>query len=370
MLPGPKEPLRLEQLADPDLEPGAALLSTTFSEVCGTDVHLADGKLSGVPYPIVPGHVSVGVIAKIRGEMRDIHGVAFREGDTAAFLDVWGTCNSCWLCLVAKATTRCPSRRVYGITFSSNDGPLGGWSEAIHLKAGTKLLRLPEGLDAMTYIGGGCGLNTALAATDRAQIRLGDRVVVLGVGPVGQSLCAFASLAGASEVIAIGDPQPRLDFARRMGATQTISLALPAAERAAQVRALTGGRGADVVIEAAGPPGAVADALEMVRDDGRVVVAGQYTDNGTVELDPHSAINRKHVEIRGSWGSDFSHFHRSIELQGRHHTRFPWREMISRTYDLDGAADALEAVRRREVTKAAIAPRGLEKSLQAAGSRG
>src|SRR5687767_7160376 len=235
VMTGPGEPLRMETLAEPDLEPDSALLQTTFSEVCGTDVHLSEGKLSGVPYPIVPGHVSIGVLAKIRGELRDVHGGVFREGETAAFLDVHGTCNACWLCLVAKATTRCPSRRVYGITFSADDGPLGGWAEAIHLRAGTRLLRLPAGLDAMTYIGGGCGLNTALAASDRAQIRLGDRVVVLGVGPVGQSICAFAALAGAAMVIAVGGPAPRLAFAKRMGATHTIDLAMPAAERAAAV---------------------------------------------------------------------------------------------------------------------------------------
>ena len=111
---------------------------------------------------------------------------------------------------VAKASTRCPQRRVYGITFGADDGPLGGWAEKIWLKPGTKLLRLPGDLDAATYIGGGCGLNTALATMNRAQVQLGDRVVVLGVGPVGQSLIAFASLAGAMEVIAVGGPHVRL----------------------------------------------------------------------------------------------------------------------------------------------------------------
>ena len=130
----------------------------------------------------------------------------------------------------------------------------------------------------------------------------------------------------------------------------------PAPERAAAVRALTGGRGADIVIEAAGPPEAVSDALDMVRDDGRVVIAGQYTDHGPVALEPHRQINRKHVEIRGSWGSDFSHFYRSIELQGLHHHRYPWREMITRVYPLERAGEALEAVRRRDVVKAAIDP--------------
>lgn len=356
VMPGPGLALRVVELAAPELEPGAALLHTTYSEVCGTDVHLADGRLDGVPYPIVPGHVSVGVLAAVRGPVCDVEGRPFREGDVAAFLDVHGSCGACWYCLVAKTTTRCPSRRVYGITFGASDGLLGGWAEAIWLKPGTRLLRLPDGVDATTYIGGGCGLNTALAAMDRAEVRLGDLVVVLGVGPVGQSVCAFAALAGAGAVIAIGDPPERRAFARRMGATHTLGLEATREERHAQVRRETGGRGADVVIEAAGDPRAVIDALELVRDGGRVVVAGQYTDHGDVAINPHRLINRKHVEIRGSWGSDFSHFHRSIELMGRHHGRFPWREMVSRSYDLDHAADALEAVRRREVVKAAIEP--------------
>ncbi len=357
VMPGPGEPLEVRSFPEPDLEPGGALLCTTYSEVCGTDVHLADGRLAGVPYPIIPGHVSVGVLSAIRGEIRDVHGKPFCEGDTAAFLDVHGSCGACWYCLVAKATTRCPKRKVYGITFAAQEGLLGGWSDAIWLRPGTKLIRLPEGLDAKTYIGGGCGLNTALAALDRAQVRLADTVLVLGVGPVGQSIVSFATLAGASQVLAIGGPQPRLDFARRMGATDTFGLDEPLEARAEWVRNKTCGRGADIVIEAAGDPRAVTDALEMVRDGGRVVVSGQYTDGGDVAINPHFAINRKHVEILGSWGSDFSHFFRAIELMGRHHGRFPWRDMVTKAYGLDEAQDALEAVRRREVVKAAIQPK-------------
>jgi L-iditol 2-dehydrogenase len=356
---GPGEPLVLEALREPALEEGSALLRTTWSEVCGTDVHLADGRLAGVPYPIVPGHVSVGVLEKIRGTMRDVDGVPFLEGETAAFLDVHGSCGACYHCLVAKATTRCPSRRVYGITFSATEGPLGGWAEKIWLKPGTKLIRLPEGLDAATYIGGGCGLNTAYASVERATIALGDTVCVLGVGPVGQSICTFAALAGAAEVLAIGAPDDRLVFAKRMGATHVLGLeGTTREERAAWVRERTGGRGADVVIEAAGDPRAVVDALEMVRDAGTVVVAGQYTDHGEVAINPHTLLNKKHVDLRGSWGSDFSHFYRSIALQAKHASRFPWREIVTRVYTLDAANEALAAVRERRVVKAAIAPNG------------
>ncbi|NIP82785.1 MAG: alcohol dehydrogenase catalytic domain-containing protein, partial [Gemmatimonadetes bacterium] len=62
-------------------------------------------------------------------------------GDRVTFLDVHATCNACWYCLVAKATTRCPHRRVYGITYGVEDGLAGGWAERIHLKPGTKIIR-------------------------------------------------------------------------------------------------------------------------------------------------------------------------------------------------------------------------------------
>src|SRR5205823_2961997 len=127
-------------------------------------------------------------------------------------------------------TTRCPSRKVYGITYGANDGLLGGWAEAIWMKPGVKMIRLPAGLDPETYIGGGCGLVTALHAVDRAEIRLGQSVAVLGVGPVGQSVVAFASLSGAGEIFAVGAPDDRLAFARRMGATQTLGLDAPPAD--------------------------------------------------------------------------------------------------------------------------------------------
>lgn len=356
VMPAPDAPMEVREFPAPDLQPGGVLLHTILSEVCGTDVHLLHGKLGGVPYPIIPGHVSVGQIAGLRGTVRDVDGVPFREGDVAAFMDVHESCGSCHACLVSKQTTRCPSRKVYGITYPASDGLLGGWSEAIWLKPGVKLLRLPGDLDAETYCGGGCGLNTAMHTVDRADIALGDVVVVLGVGPVGQSIVAFATLSGANRVIAVGAPSGRLDFARRMGATETLSLDLPEEERLQTVRDWTGGRGADVVIEATGAPVAVRQALDLVRDGGRVVVCGQYTDYGPIEINPHVHINRKHVELRGSWGSDYSHFHRSIAVMARHHHRFPWREMISARYDLDHISDAVDAVASHNVVKAAVDP--------------
>jgi L-iditol 2-dehydrogenase len=356
IMPGPGEPIRIEERPAPELEPGAALLRTRFSEVCGTDVHLHHGKLSGVPYPIIPGHVSIGEISQLRGRVSDVEGKEFREGDLVTFLDVHKTCNACWYCLVAKESTRCPSRKVYGITYSADDGLLGGWSQAIWMKPGVRMVRIPRELAPETFIGGGCGLVTALHATDLASIRLGESVAVLGAGPVGLSAAALAKLSGAGEILVIGDPVERLELSRRMGATQTIGLDTPAHDRAAIVRQHTAGRGADVVIEASGAPEAVGQGLDLVRDGGRVIVVGQYTDHGDVAINPHRQINRKHVTIHGCWGSDYSHFHRAVALAARFGDRIPWRDLAARRFTLDQAGEALARVASRDVIKAVITP--------------
>lgn len=356
IIPGPDQPVRLIDVPVPSLEPGAALLETMYSEVCGTDVHLHHGRLAGVPYPLIPGHVSVGRIAEMRGPIRDVAGVEFHLGEVVTFLDVHETCNACYQCLVAKQTTRCPHRRVYGVTYGADDGPLGGWSERIWMKPGVKMIRLPEQLAPETFIGGGCGLTTAVHAVDRAEIKLGQSVAVLGAGPVGQSCVALAALSGAGEIIAIGGPADRVAYAGRMGATMGLDLATPHADRLAAVRKATGGHGVDVVIEAAGQPVAVSEALDLVRDGGRVVIVGQYTDLGPIPIHPHRQINKKHLEIRGCWGSDYSHFHRAVAIAARHGERVPWREMVSGHYTLDRAGQALADVGSQAVLKALITP--------------
>ncbi len=263
VMPAPNVPIELREVPWPALEPGSAMLRTLYSEVCGTDVHVHHGRLGGVPYPLIPGHVSVGHLESICGEVTDVEGERFREGDLVTFLDVHETCGRCYECLVTKQTTRCPKRKVYDYTYGMRDGPLGGWAERIWMKPGVKILRMPRGVDPAQFIAGGCGLVTAVHAIERGDVRLGRSVAVLGAGPVGQAAVATAALSGAHPVIAIGAPESRLEFARRMGASHVLDLSVPAAERAAQVRAMTGGRGVDVVIEAAGDPAAVSQALDL-----------------------------------------------------------------------------------------------------------
>jgi threonine dehydrogenase-like Zn-dependent dehydrogenase len=359
VMTAPGEPLELWDLDDPILEEGGVLLETIASEVCGTDVHLLHGRLAGVPYPIIPGHVSVGRVLESRGVDFDALGEPLSVGDVVTFLDVHEVCNACYHCTVAHQPNRCPSRKVYGITYSASEGLLGGWAERIYMKPGVRILKLTGGLDAEDVIGGGCGLFTGFAAVDRAEVRLGDSVLVQGSGPVGLAAAAFAGLAGASQVLLIGAPQDRLVLGRSLGVDHSWDVTTTdLAEREEAIRAVTGGRGPDVVIEAAGNPSAIGEGFRLVRDGGRYTVAGHYTDAGTTPLNPHVDINRKHIEVRGQWGTDFHHLVRALRVFARHRDRLPFRDVIGGRYSLDEACRALDDIADMSVTKAIILPNG------------
>lgn len=356
-MPGPEKLVEVRGFPEPKMEPGAVLLRTLFSEVCGTDVHLHHGRLAGVRYPIIPGHVSVGTVENLQGDVTYVDGGYVKDGDVATFLDVHETCGKCWFCLVAKASTRCPHRKVYGITYSAEEGLLGGWSEKIYLKPGVKMLKLPGKVSAESFIAGGCGLPTAIHAIERASIGLGDTVAVQGSGPVGLCSAMLAKLSGAFKVIVLGAPERRLRLAARIGADHVIDIReYNEEERVQRVLSLTDGRGADVTIEATGVPSAVREGMRMTRDAGRYVVVGQYTDAGNVEINPHLDINRRHLEVRGCWGTDFSHLYRAVELVERYHDRFPWSDFITKVYGLNEANEALADVEELKVVKAAIKP--------------
>jgi D-arabinose 1-dehydrogenase-like Zn-dependent alcohol dehydrogenase len=223
VIPEPHAPVEVRELPEPELEQDSAMLEVELSEVCGTDVYLQQGRLAGVPYPLIPGHVSVGRLGKIRGRLLDVAGQPFAEGDRVTFLDVHRTCNACWMCLVAKATTRCPHRKVYGITYGVADGLTGGWAQKLYLKPETRCIRLGE-VDSEKFMAGGCALPTALHAVERADVALGDTVLVLGSGPVGLSAIIFALMRGALKVLCIGAPEHRLEAARTMGAGATLNV--------------------------------------------------------------------------------------------------------------------------------------------------
>lgn len=357
VMPAPRQPIEIREMALPDLEPGSALLRTERSEVCGTDVHLWHGRLSGVPYPIIPGHVSAGTLRAVRGPLRGLDGSTLREGDRVAFFDVHRTCGRCRACTVHRTPTRCAARRVYGITDSASEGLFGGWAQAIYLEPGVGIAQLPASVGFDDYIGGGCGLLTAVHILERAAMLPGDSVLVQGTGAVGLSTIALARLSGASTIVAIGAPQERLSLAMRMGADHALDLqGTTSEERLDRVRALTHGEGVDVAIEAAGSAAAVEEGLDLVRDGGRYVIAGHYTDVGDSAVNAHRHINRKHLEIRGCWGSEPGHFLRALGFLERYAATVPWRDIGGRTYPLSQLNDALADAEAMRLTKALVNP--------------
>ncbi len=352
--------LELREHQHPKLPSGGILLETLASEICGTDVHLHEGRLDSVPWPIIPGHVSCGRVVETAGAPRDPFGEEIEAGDVVTFYDVFGQCGSCYSCLVAKQETRCPHRKVYGITTSANDGLLGGWSTHIELRPGVRTLKLKGGVTVNDFMGGGCGLPTGFSAVERGGVVFGDTVLVQGAGPVGQSAAIFARLCGAGRVLMLGGPANRIEAARARAVDDAVDIdALPdPQERRRWVLDQTQQRGADLVIEATGNPAAVREALELVRDGGRVVVVGQYTDAGDITISPHRHLNRKHITLLGSWGYEFRHLYLAIGGLERTRERYDWAGFVTSEYGLEQASQALEDMKRQAVLKALIRPHG------------
>ena len=270
-----------------------------------------------MPYPIIPGP-RLGRHASPRPTGRSSASTAsrLREGDPVVFFDVHRTCGRCYACTVARTPTRCPSRRVYGITDPAAEGLLGGWAQAIYLEPGVAVAKLPDGVSPEAYIGGGCGLLTAVHAIERAGVRSG----IARARPGRRRGRAEHRRAGPHRRRRTGSarsaiPADRRALATAMGADAVYALTElrrgPAARRSC---AATDGRGPDIVIEAAGSARAVEEGLEMVRDGGVYVIAGHYTDVGASTISAHRHINRKHLDLRGCWGSEVRHFATALDL--------------------------------------------------------
>jgi L-iditol 2-dehydrogenase len=168
----------------------------------------------------------------------------------------------------------------------------------------------------------------------------------------------LAQRRGALRTLMIGAPQPRLAIAQNLGAGAVLNFrSCSRAERAEWVASQTDGRGADVVIEATGTPEAVVDGMRCARDGGTVVVVGQYTDHGETAFNPHLDLNRKHLDVRGCWGSDYSHFHRAVQILGEPELAAQWRKIPATEYRLEDVGEGLAAVAAGTVVKALVRPR-------------
>ena len=353
-----EQPLELRDFPLPDaLEPGAALVRVSMAGVCGTDVHLWKGQLP-IPLPVILGHETAGVIQTLgEGLMRDWAGQPLRPGQRVT----WSSsiiCGQCYYCRQKNQPTRCLRRKAYGISYDCTQPPhlLGGYADYIYLRPGTAIFALPEGLPTETVVGAGCALVTSIHGLERIGIHWGETVVIQGSGPVGLASLALARDSGAAHIAMIGGPAHRLEWARRFGADVCLDVtSTTPQERAKQILELTGGFGADLVLECVGIPQAVTEGLELCRDGGRYLVLGHYGDAGTIPFNPH-VVTRKQLVVAGSWGFEPRHTQTGLQFLERTRDRFPFEKLISNRFGLEQVNEALQTTARWTGVKSVIVP--------------
>lgn len=282
-----------------------ALLSMDRSGVCGTDVHIAEGRLPLPSGDWILGHELVGKILELgRGKDSDGLGSRLAVGDTAIAC-VAIPCGTCASCLRGE-TASCMN---FAVTYMRDpkDAPhfFGGFAEVLHSPV-ANLVKVPAGLDLDAVAAFPCGGPTVIRAFEYAGgLEKGEFVIVQGTGPLGLFAIAYA-VAGGCKVMAIGSGSnpARNEMARRLGAFELLDFKqVDKAARLARVQEIAKemkrGNGADLVIETSGSPDAVPEALDLLRTRGRYVVPGQYSNSGPVSIQPQ-LITFKALRITGS----------------------------------------------------------------------
>lgn len=350
------EPLEIRDVPVPaEIEPGALLVKTSACSICGTDVHLSRGNLAlKVDLPVILGHEMVGrVVAIGAGAERDSVGQPVRLGDRILWTHT--ACGSCYYCTVAKQPTLCENRRAY--MYESSEKPpylLGGFSQYGYVLPESGRVRVPDNLDDAVASLCSCAFRSVMNAFDNlGSIDPSEHVAIQGAGPLGLLAAAVARIAGARTVSVIGAPASRLQMALEFGATHVLDLETTTHdERAAQLRAMTDGRGPDAVLEFTGFPGAFNEGLDLVRRGGRYLTVGQLV-TGSTSFTP-STIVKKNIRVIGSFSGDVKSYWKALQFASAHSDRIPFRKMISGTYRLGEVNLALERMHRLEEIKPLI----------------
>jgi alcohol dehydrogenase len=261
VLQGPRD-VRVEQVPDPVLPgPRGAIVTVERTAICGSDLHLYHDAPTGVGIQL--GHEAIGTVSEVGTAVHSV-----RRGDRVLVSGVVG-CGLCRPCLAGQ-----PHVCLAGKTaaFGTTPDLPGGQSEALAVPfADSFVLPIPDGLSDEEAVLLTDILPTGYLGALRADIRPGATVVIVGLGPVGIMALQCARLFGPARILAIDMVPERLARAERLGAEPIDARTATGSE---QVRAATGGRGADSVIEAVGADATVLDALSCAAPGGTVSIVG------------------------------------------------------------------------------------------------
>ncbi len=341
----------LDEKPIPDVGPLDALIRVTTTTICGTDVHILKGE-----YPVARGltigHEPVGVIEKLGSAV-----VGYAEGQRviAGAITPSGYSYAC-LC-------GCGSQD--GVGTKHGFKAMGGWkfgntidgcqAEYVLVKdAMANLSPIPDGLTDEQVLMCPDIMSTGFSGAESGQVRIGDTVVVLALGPIGLCAVAGAKLMGATTIIGVDTVRERLDVARGLGADHVVDF--KAGDPVEQIMALTDGRGADVAIEALGTQGTFDSALRVLRPGGTLSSLGVYSSDLKIPLGAFSAGlgDLKIVSTLCPGGKE--RMRRLMKVVGS--GRIDLKPLVTHRFKLDDieAAYDLFANQRDGVLKVAITP--------------
>ncbi|MET9850692.1 S-(hydroxymethyl)mycothiol dehydrogenase [Streptomyces ossamyceticus] len=348
---GKGAPVSLETIIVPDPGPGEALVKIEACGVCHTDLHYREGGIND-DFPFLLGHEAAGVVESVGEGVTDVVPGDFVILNWRA---VCGQCRACrrgrpWYCF---ATHNAKQRMTLtdGTELSPALG-IGAFAEKTLVAAGqcTKVDRAASAAAAGLL---GCGVMAGIgAAINTGNVGRGDSVAVIGCGGVGAAAVVGSNLAGAAKIIAVDIDDRKLRTAEKLGATHTVNSRDTDAVEA--IRELTGGFGADVVIEAVGRPETYQQAFYARDLAGTVVLVGVPTPEMKLEL-PLLDVFGRGGSLKSSWYGDClpsRDFPMLIDLylQGR----LDLDAFVTETIALDDVEKAFERMHHGDVLRSVV----------------
>ena len=344
-------PVEVATILVPDPGPGEALVRVQASGVCHTDLHYREGGI-GDNFPYFLGHEAAGLVEAVGDDVTDV-----APGDFVIlnWRAVCGQCRACrrgrpWYCFNTH-NARQKMTLEDGTPLSPALG-IGAFAEKTLVASGQCTKVDPA---ARPEVAGllGCGVMAGLgAALNTAPVSRGDSVAVIGCGGVGDAAVLGASLAGAVRVIAVDVDDRKLEWARQFGATDLVNSR--ASDPVDRIRELTGGFGADVVVDAVGRPETYRQAFYARDLAGTVVLVGVPTPVMGLEL-PLLDVFGRGGALKSSWYGDClpsRDFPMLIDLHLD--GRLPLEKFVSETIALDDVEKAFGKMERGEVLRSVV----------------
>ncbi|GKQ40835.1 S-(hydroxymethyl)mycothiol dehydrogenase [Streptomyces sp. A012304] len=348
---GKGAPVSLETIIVPDPGPGEALVKIEACGVCHTDLHYREGGIND-DFPFLLGHEAAGVVESVGEGVTDV-----APGDFVIlnWRAVCGQCRAClrgesWYCF-ATHNAKQKMTLLDGTELSPALG-IGAFAEKTLVAAGQCTKVDPTASAAAAGLLG-CGVMAGIgAAINTGNVGRGDSVAVIGCGGVGAAAIAGANLAGAAKVIAVDIDDRKLETASKLGATHTVNS--KSADAVEAIRELTGGHGADVVIEAVGRPETYKQAFYARDLAGTVVLVGVPTPEMKLEL-PLLDVFGRGGSLKSSWYGDClpsRDFPMLIDLylQGR----LDLDAFVTETIALDEVEEAFERMHHGDVLRSVV----------------